>query len=141
MEEKEVTTRVLVPMKFQLSIRERDLCMFFLKTESYKETAKLLSEKYRKKFHWKTVLIWIDRKPHVKEELGKKFEAKWKWEAFTEGEWGSQLIDGFEGKKDISGEQIAIAKLIGISKGWARENMLNNQSNVQIRFTQSNGEE
>ncbi len=128
------------PGTMQLSQKERDLCLWFLENESYKETAKLLSEKWKKKFHWKTVAVWIDRKPHVRDWLGEEFSHKHKWELFTQGKWGGMLVEGMEGTKKFGSEQVTIAKLIGLAKGWAKENVMQQNMNQQINFTQADGE-
>ena len=122
----------------QLSLKEQDVCLFFLKTKSYKETAKLLGEKWKRDYRPKTVQIWIERKERVREYLSEQLRREQDWRMYQEFDMGFDLIAGFKGEKRLTPEQLQCAKLVQGLKGWIRAESSNTQ-NVQINFTQGDG--
>ena len=124
---------------FRLSQQEAFLVDAFYRTESYKETSQMLGIKFpRKKFSPKGVKIWIERKPHVQRELMDRFQKKKEWGWYKEEDLGTDLIKVWEGRKKVTGEQVQIAKLIMMSKGWLKGTD-QVQQNTIINFTQRDG--
>ena len=123
---------------FQLSKREWCIAETFLKVRNYRECMMVVNKECNSDLSISTVRRWLER-PHIKEWLGEQMEERGLMAGWTEGRWLKVVTDHIKGVKRLMVGDLYAMNLIAKVRGFEGGSSLIS-NNVQINFTQKNGE-
>jgi len=123
-----------------LSMRERYVCDMWLECGNYDNVMKMVNERFKwRTISNRTVSRWL-HSGKVSKYLIRRMEDGAYARGMTKEKWEREAIDFRDGRVKANSTTYLFHKLIGMARGYLVEEKPVFNNNVQINFTQRDGE-
>src|SRR3990167_508856 len=123
-----------------LSMRERYVCDKWLELGDYNAVMRVVNERFKwRTISNRTVSRWL-HSGKVSAYLIKRMEDGAYARGMTKEKWEREAIDFRDGRVKANSTTYLFHKLIGVARGYLVEERPVFDNNIQVNFTQANGE-